>query len=176
MSSVRYFFIFVILVLSVKVEISQMVFAQQSSSVLQGGVSMANQVPEGFFGTWKVFSVRGKTNNTEDFGESGVDIWNLSRTGDVITLMNPVSGAKASILVSEVNGDTVRFQKVSKDKDTESIETPIITLEGNNFYGIDRIVVKNFKNGSLFREDKVEYKVKAVKISGANLPDLFRIK
>ena len=146
------------------------------SAVLQGSVSMADQVPSGFFGTWKVFSVRVKTTNTEDFGEFGVDVWNLSRSGDVITLMNPVSGAQASIRVSEVNGDTVRFQKVSYDKDTETTETPIITLEGNNFYGIDKIVVKNYKNGSLFREDKVEYKVKAVKMSGASLPELFSFK
>ena len=173
MNSVKVFLIAGILMF-----LSQNIFLQKAMSegvsrIIHGSVSMVDQVPEGFFGTWKVFSVRGKTNNTEDFGPYGIDIWNLSRSGDVITLTNPVSGAKASISVSEVSGNTVRFKKISYDKDRESIEIPEITLKDNNFYGIDKIVVKNYKNGSLFREDNVEYKVKAIKISGANLPDMF---
>lgn len=143
------------------------------SNVIQGAISMSDRVPTGFFGSWKVFSVRSKTTNPEEFGPSGVDIWNLSKSGDVITLSNPVSGAKASIRVGEVNGSTVRFEKISYDQDEESIETPILTLEGDNFYGIDRIVVKSYKNGNLLKEDSVEYKVKAIKVSGATLPNLF---
>lgn len=154
------------------------VFASEANYVLvnntiQGSISMTDRVPEGFYGTWKVFSIRTKTTNPEDFGPSGVDIWNLSRSGDVIILSNPVSGAKASVLVSEVNGSTVRFKKTSYDKDEESVETPILTLEGDNFYGVDRIVIKSYKNGTFLKEDSVEYKVKATKISGSTLPELF---
>lgn len=156
----------------------QNVFAMQGQYILvnntiKGSVSITDSVPAGFFGSWKVISVRSKTNNPEQFGPTGVDIWNLSRSGDVIILSNPVSGAKASVMVSEVNGNTVRFKKESSDKDEESSETPILTLEGDNFYGIDRIVVKSYKNGKFVKEDSVEYKVKATKVSGATLPDLF---
>lgn len=156
----------------------QNAFAVQGQYVLvnntiQGSVSITDSVPEGFFGSWKVVSIRSKTTNPEEFGPTGVDIWNLSRSGDVIILSNPVSGAKASMLVSEVTGSTVRFKKTSYDKDEESIETPILTLEDDNFYGIDKIVVKIYKNGKFVKEDSVEYKVRATKMSGATIPDLF---
>lgn len=143
------------------------------NNVIKGSISMTDRVPAGFFGSWKVVSVRAKTTSPQDFGPYGVDVWNLSKSNNVITLSNPVSGAKASILVSEVNGSTVRFKKTSHDVDEESIETPVLTLEGDNFYGIDRIVVRSYKNGVLVKEDSVEYKVKATKMSGATIPELF---
>lgn len=143
------------------------------SNVIQGSITMTDRVPEGFFGSWKVISVQAKSNNPKMFAPYSVDIWNLSKSNDVITLSNPVSGAKASILVSEVNGSTVKFEKVSYDVDEKSIETPVLTLEGDNFYGIDKIIVKSYKDKKLLREDSVEYKIKAVKVSGATIPDLF---
>lgn len=142
-------------------------------NVIQAGVSITDRVPTGFFGSWKVISVRAKTNNPQMFGPYSVDIWNLSKQNDVITLSNPVSGANASISVSEVNGSTVKFEKVSYDTDEKSVETPILTLEGDNFYGIDKIVVNTYKNGKLIRSENVEYRIKAVKVSGAAIPDLF---
>ncbi len=169
---IRILLLFSVLFLSIQVGMLHKSSAQEPSKVIQGSVSMVDRIPDELFGTWKVFSVRVKTNNPEEFGESGVDIWNLSRSGNVITLMNPVSGARASVLVSDVSGNTVRFQKVSKDRDKESIETPVITVEDNNFYGIDKISVKKYKDGSLFQEDNVEYKVKAIKMSGANLTEV----
>lgn len=144
-----------------------------AQTVIQGSVSMADRVPSGFYGTWKVFSFRTNTTNYEDFGEYGVDLWNLSKSGDVITLSNPVSGASASILVNEVNGSTVRFKKVSYDGGEESVETPILTLGDDNFRGIDKIIINTYKNGRLIKQDSVEYKVRAVKVSGATIPDLF---
>lgn len=143
------------------------------NKVIQSGISMSDRVPIGFFGTWKVVSVRSKTNNPSEFAPHSVDIWNLSKQNDVITLSNPVTGAKASISVSEVNGSTVRFEKVSYDVDEKSIETPILTLDGDNFYGIDKIVVNTYKNGSLIKSENVEYRLKAVKVAGAGISDLF---
>ena len=149
------------------------VTGNSSKTTIQGSVSLSDSVPSGFYGCWKVISVRSKSTNNAEFGEFGVDLWNLSKSGDVITLSNPVSGAKASVLVSEVNGNTVKFKKVSRESDEESIETPILTLEGDNFYGIDRIVIRSYKNGKFVREESVEYKVKATKVSGATIPELF---
>lgn len=154
------------------------VFALESSiksvsNVLQGGVSLSDRVPVGFFGAWKVISVRSQTNNPSMFAPYSVDIWNFSKASNVITLSNPVSGARASISVNEVNGETVRFKKVSYDVNEESVETPLLTLEGDNFHGVDRIEVKTFDNGRLVKTEFVEYKVRAIKMSGATIPDLF---
>ena len=143
------------------------------SNVIKGSVSMSSRVPSGFFGSWKVVSVRSKTNNPQMFAPYSVDVWNLVKVNDVITLSNPVSGARASISVNNVNGNTVKFEKVSYDINEKSIETPVLTLEGDNFYGTDKIVVSTYKNDELIKEDFVEYKVKAYKISGNSLPVIF---
>lgn len=145
----------------------------KAEGMIQGSVSMTDRVPQGFFGAWKVISVLADTNNKKMFAPYSVDIWNLSKMGDVITLSNPVSGAKASVTVNDVDGNTVKFKKTSYDTDEESIETPVLTLGNNGFSGIDRIEVKTFKNGELQKTEFVEYNVKAVKISGAAIPDIF---
>ncbi len=149
------------------------VLANSGQTVIQGSVSLSDSVPSGFYGSWKVVSVRIKSTSNSDFGDFGVDVWNLSKLDDVITLSNPASGARASVSVSEVNGNTVKFRKVSRESNEESIETPILTLKGDNFHGIDRIVIRIFKNGIFVREESVEYKINATKISGATIPELF---
>ncbi len=143
------------------------------SNVIKGSVSITSRVPSGFFGSWKVVSVRSKTNNPKMFAPYSVDIWNLIKVNDVITLSNPISGAKASVSVNSVNGPTVKFEKISYDIDEKSVETPTLTLEGDNFYGTDKIVVSTYKDDELVKEDFVEYKVKAYKISGNSLPGIF---
>lgn len=144
------------------------------NNIIQGSVSMTDRVPEGFFGSWKVVSIMSKTNVPQEFSKYSVDIWNLSKNNDVITLSNPVSGARASITVNDVKGDTVKFEKTTYEKDEKTIETPILTLEGNdNFYGIDRIEINTYNKNGLVKTDFIEYKVKAVKISGDTIPDIF---
>ncbi|MDD3237084.1 MAG: hypothetical protein PHV37_03200 [Candidatus Gastranaerophilales bacterium] len=144
-----------------------------ANTVISGGVSLTDSVPSGFFGAWKVVSVLSKTNNSQMFAPYSVDIWNLSRQNGVITLSNPVSGARASISVDEVRGDTVRFKKKSYDIDEESIETPVLTLNGDNFRGTDRIEVKTYQKGQLVKTEFVEYNIVAFKMSGATVPDIF---
>ncbi len=144
------------------------------NNLIQGGVSMTDRVPEGFFGSWKVVSIMSKTNIPQEFSQYNVDIWNLSKTNDVITLSNPVSGARASITVNDVKGDTVKFEKVTYNKDEKTIETPILTLDGNeNFYGIDRIEINTYNKNRLVKTDFIEYKVRAVKLSGDTIPEIF---
>lgn len=135
--------------------------------VIEGNIAMTDKVPKEFFGDWKVVSVCVKSTNKEYFDSKSVDIWTLKRTGDVITLMNPLSGARADITVNDVKGKTVKFEKKSYYPDEESLETPILTLQGDNFTGVDKISIKTFKNGKLIKEDYVEYQVKGTKISGA---------
>lgn len=143
------------------------------SQIITGNVSMSDKVPTEFFGDWKVVSTCTKSTNKEYFGAKSVDLWRLSRNGDTITLCNPLSGAKADVSVSDVKGNTVKFEKQTYFPDEESRETPILTLQGDNFSGVDKISIKTFKDGKLIKEDYVEYKVKGTKISGAGLQGLF---
>ncbi len=143
------------------------------SKVIVGNISLTDNVPTEFFGDWKVVSVCTKSTNTEYFDSTSVDIWRLTRNGDTITLTNPMSGARADVQVNDVKGNTVKFEKKSYFPDEESIETPILTLQGDNFFGVDKISIKTYKNGKLIKEDYVEYKVKGTRISGIDLSVIF---
>lgn len=144
-----------------------------SAQVIEGSIAMSDRVPEEFFGTWKVVSVCTHSTNKEYFGSKSLDLWTLSRMGDVIRLANPVSGAVADVSVSDVKGQTVKFVKKTNYPDEESIETPILTLQDDKFSGIDKIVIKTFKDGKLIKEDYVEYKVKGTKLSGMSALEIF---
>lgn len=143
------------------------------AEVIEGSVAMSDKVPKEFFGDWKVVSVCTKSTNKEFFDSKSLDIWTLKRYGDNITLMNPLSGARADITVNDVKGQTVKFEKKTYFHDEESIETPILTLQGDNFTGIDKISIKTFKDGKLIKEDYVEYQVRGTKISGTGISGIF---
>ena len=143
---------------------------------LTGGVSATENVPTGFFGSWQVSAVRSDTTNTDMFAPYSVEIWNLSKTGDVITLTNPVSGAQASITVKNATTDTFTFQRVTGDKNEKVTETAKLTLSGDNFYGLDTMSVKTFKNGMLAKEERCSYKLKAKKLSGADIGRIFGVR
>lgn len=135
---------------------------------------MSDKVPKEFFGSWRVVSVCTHSTNKEYFGSKSLDLWTLSRMGNLVRLSNPVSGAVADVSVDDVKGQTVKFVKKVYYPDEESIETPILTLQGDKFSGIDKIIIKTFKDGKLIKEDYVEYKVTGTKISGMNALDLFK--
>lgn len=136
------------------------------AQVIEGNISMSDQVPKEFFGDWRVVSICTKSTNKEYFDTKSMDIWTLTRRGDVITLANPLSGAKAEVTVDDVKGKTVKFEKKSSYPDEESIETPILTINGDNFTGVDKINIKTYKDGKLIKEDYVEYQVRGTKLSG----------
>ncbi len=144
-----------------------------NAAVIEGSVSMSDKVPKEFFGNWKVVSVCTKSTDKELINSKSMDIWVLSRTGDIISLSNPLSGARAQITVDDVKGQTVKFEKKSFYPDEESVETPILTLQGDNFTGVDKISIKTFQNGKLIKEDYVEYQVKGTKISGSGISGIF---
>ncbi len=145
------------------------------SAVIEGSVMMTDKVPEEFYGDWKVVSVCTHTTNKNLFDKTSVDIWTLKRQGDIITLMNPLSGARADITVNDVKGKTVKFEKRTYFPDEESVETPILTIQGDNFTGVDKISIKTFQNGKLIKEDYVEFKVKGTKILGAPISGIMGI-
>lgn len=134
---------------------------------------MTDKVPKELYGDWKVVSVCTRTTNKQLFDSTSVDIWTLTRIGDTIALMNPLSGARAEITVNDVKGRTVKFEKRTYFPGEESLETPILTVNGDNFTGVDKISIKTFQNGKLIKEDYVEFQVKGTKISGAPISGIF---
>ena len=145
------------------------------AQVIEGNISMTDQVPKEFFGEWRVAAVCTKSTNKEYFDSTSMDIWTLSRMGDVIVLSNPLSGARAEVMVDNVKGKTVKFEKKTVYPDEVSTETPILTLQGDNFTGVDKINIKTYKDGKLIKEDYVEYQVKGTKMTGSPLTGIFGI-
>ena len=146
----------------------------QAQEVLQGSVSLVDRIPNELFGSWKVVSVQVFCSNPLLNAPFSVDIWNLSRTDDVITLTNPESGATASVKIDEVVENTVKFTKTSYS-DTEYIsESPKITINGENFVGTDTIVIKNYRYGKHVSTDTWLYKIKAKKLSGASTQQILK--
>jgi len=176
------FFIIIIINLNMKliVRIFLVLILLLSHSVngmtITGGVSMSDRVPDGFFGNWKVMAVRANASNFEMFAPYSVEIWNLTKQNDVITLTNPVSGASASITVKDATTDTFTFQRVTGDGKETVTETAKLVLRGDNFIGTDTMAVRYYKNGNLVRTENVEYQLKAYKISGNSLNDIFGVK
>lgn len=143
------------------------------SMLLKAGVSLSDQVPKGFFGSWKITSTMTYSNNPKIFNEVTTDYWNLSKVNDVITLTNPNSGAEASVTVEDVKGNQIKFTHVTKGRNAKMTETPTLTLNGENFSGTDKIVVEKYKYGELISSDVVIYKIKAQKLSGNSAQSIF---
>lgn len=148
------------------------VFAD-TPTVLHAGVSLVKEVPSDLMGTWRVAAALKTTDSPHSFKRTSVDIWNLSRTGDVISLSNPFTGASASINVSYVNKNTIRFTKVGdydRQKLTDSVE---ITINGNTFIGKNtlNLVTYSDSDGSVLNEKRALYMLKGEKISGSSVID-----
>lgn len=141
--------------------------------MLQAGVSMSDMVPKGFFGSWEIKSVMTYSNNKKIFNEVSTDYWNLSKTDDVITLSNPMSGAEASVTVEDVKGNQIKFTHVTKSRNAKMTETPTLTLNGENFSGTDKIVIEKYKYGEKISTDVVIYKITAQKLSGNSAKAIF---
>lgn len=144
-----------------------------AATTITGGISASDRVPVGFFGTWKVVAVRTNTTNTDMFAPSSVEIWNLSKQNDVITLTNPISGASASITVKDATSDTFTFQRVTGDGEETVTETAKLILNGTNFTGSDTMVVRTRKKGMPEKIENVKYTLKAYKVSGSDIRSIF---
>lgn len=145
-----------------------------AQEVLQASVSMEDRLPPEFFGSWKVVSVQTSCSNPMLSAPFSIDIWNLSRVKNVITLNNPQTGAIASVKINEVNKNTVTFTRTSTSETEFVTETPTITINGENFVGTDKIVIKNYKYGHHVSTDTWTFTVKAKKISGASTQSIFK--
>ena len=137
----------------------------EETKLLTAEISM---VPNTFYGTWRVVS-KMTNSNSGIFKDKSLDVWNLSRTGDVITLYNLFNGAKAQITVSEADTKHVVFTKNAKKKDKELIDTVEINISGDSFYGVDKIVIKTYVNGKIEKTESARYHITGEKIGGGSI-------
>lgn len=139
-------------------------------TVLKTGISI-DKVPHEFYGTWRVSSALADTNEDGLFRENSVDLWNLSRAGNVITLVNPFSGAHASISVDEINNKTIKFRKVGAwDKGQKLTDIVEMTLSKNSFTGVNYLKLDTIdENGHVTKSSKATYRLRGEKIAGESI-------
>ena len=101
----------------------------------------------------------------------GIDLWNLSKSGDVINLCNPMTGASASVSVEYVKGNTIRFTKEGNYDNQLLTDTVEITLSGNKFTGVNYLSLRTYSDAdnSLLKEKTATYYLQGDKISGTSV-------
>lgn len=136
-------------------------------AVLKTGISI-DKVPKDFYGTWRVASKLISTNAKELFKENNVDLWNLSRSGNVITLDNPLSGAKASIIISNLSDRSIKFKKVGDYESKKLTDTVQLTLGKNTFKGVNNLKLDTISeiDGHVLKTEWATYDLSGEKISG----------
>lgn len=139
----------------------------EQPTMLTGSVSM---VPKSFYGTWRVTSERIEQ-NSHIFKEKSLDMWNLSRTGDVITLYNMFNGAKAEINVENSNERHVIFTKNGKYGKKKLTDKADIYIDGDTFSGYDYIKIETYVDGKIVKTESAKYKIKGEKIGGSVVVD-----
>lgn len=141
-------------------------FAQDT--VLNVGISI-DKVPQELYGNWRVKSQLISTNSEELFKQNCVDLWNLSRVGNVLTLDNPFSGAHASIIVNEINGKLIKFQKIGDYDEKKLTDTVQLNLGKETFTGINNLKFDTISNGHVAKTEWATYKLSGEKISGSSI-------
>lgn len=145
------------------------VFAEENYT-LKTGISI-DKVPKDFYGTWRVSSKLLSTNSEGLFKENSVDLWNLSRTDNVITLDNPFSGAKASITLSSVDGRAIKFKKTGDYDGKKLTDTVQLVLEKDTFKGVNNLKLDTIStlDGKVIKTEWATYNLTGEKISGENI-------
>lgn len=137
-------------------------FAHNETTVLSGEVTM---IPRTFYGTWRVVSSK-IDSDSNIFKEKSLDIWNLSHTGNVISLCNPFNGAKAEITIERVEANDIVFTKTGnygKKILTDKVE---LSIDNDSFTGINTIKLDTYSDGKLIKTETATYKIRGEKIAG----------
>lgn len=143
-----------------------------NSETLQAGISKVDSLPNSFFGNWRVAAKIDKQTGSIYFKPNTIDFWNLSRSGDVINLNNPFTGASASVKLDYVEGNIIRFTKTGQyDSNKKLTDTVDLKLNGDTFTGVNYITLETFSDidNSLVRKDTAIYILKGEKISGVSI-------
>ena len=144
----------------------------QEGYVLKAKISMINAVPKQFFGTWSVQSVQVSTDSPKTFSKSSLDLWNLRRSGNVIELRNPMTGAVAEIYLNDVNNNDITFSHEQKEENMKLTDTVKLRLNGNTFTGTNELTLKQKKiYGDQYEivTKTAKYKIEGQKISGTSI-------
>lgn len=139
----------------------------QQPTLLTGSVTM---VPKSFYGTWRVTSQRIEQNSAI-FKEKSLDMWNLSRTGNVITLYNMFNGAKAEINVEDSDQRHVIFTKNGNYGKKKLTDKADINIDGDYFEGYDYIKIDTYVGGKIVKTESAKYKIKGEKVGGGIVQD-----
>lgn len=156
-------------IISLSILLSQFACAADNVT-LSAGVSL-NEIPKTFYGNWRVTAKLDDTNSYSTFKPKSVDLWTLSRTGDIITLSNPFTGASAEITIRAVEGNLVVFSKKSPYDNKLLSDTVSIRLNKNNFEGINTLTLESFSlvDGHIIKTENARYVIKGEKISGESI-------
>lgn len=144
-------------------------FAEKNYT-LKAGVLIEN-IPDELYGSWRISSNIISTNNPDIFKKSTIDLWNLSRVGDVITLENPFSGAHASITIKEVKGNFIKFEKVGDYDNKKLVDIVQLTLNKETFKGMNELKLNTVSeiDGHIIKTEWASYRLTGEKISGTNI-------
>ena len=143
-------------------------FQSVNAAVLEAGISI-DRVPKALFGSWRVMAKLDTTNSPATFKPQSMDIWNLSRVDDTITLDNPFSGASAQIAVQTVEGNIIVFSKqLPYDGNKVLTDTVTIRLNNNSFSGINSLRLETYSliDNHLLKTETATYKISGEKIAG----------
>lgn len=143
-------------------------FAQDK--ILSAGISL-NEVPDAFYGCWRVFAKLDDTNSLQTFKPQSTDLWYLSRVGDTITLSNPFSGAKAELSIKTVEGNLVVFSKKVPYDNKLLTDTVSVRLNEDSFTGINTLKLESYSlaDSHLLKTEYARYIIKGEKISGESV-------
>ena len=140
------------------------------AEVIKTGVSIEH-IPNALFGSWRVNAKLDTTNSLETFKPQSIDIWNMTRVGDKITLQNPLSGAKADISVQTVQGNLIVFSKKLPYDNKILTDTITIRLKDNEFSGINTLTLESFSliDNHLMKTETALYNITGEKIYGESV-------
>lgn len=142
--------------------------AEETPKTLQGYVK---EVPEGFFGTWRVSAKCLETDSPATFKEKTVDLWNILQVGNVIKLSNPFSGASAEITINGTEDKTIEFSKTGKYNNQILTDTVKITITDDTFTGLDTLKLDTYSDidNSIKKTSHAKYSIKGERISGQKI-------
>ena len=142
------------------------------AETLKASISTVDSIPNSFYGSWRVVAKLDKQSGSAYFKPQAVDFWNLSRTGNVIYLENPFSGANATVKLDYVDGNLIRFTKTGDyDGNKKLTDTVDLKLNGDKFTGVNYITLETFsiRDNSLIKKDTAIYLLAGEKISGTSI-------
>lgn len=142
----------------------------QDSFVLKAGVSI-EEVPKSIFGSWSVKAEIVDSSDYKLFKPKSIDLWNISKNGNVLNLNNPFTGASADVSLNAAQGNVVSFTRIVEYDNKKLTDVVTIRLEQNSFSGINDIKLEQISSidGQVMKSNTARYELKGEKISGDNV-------